>query len=98
MPTLFGAREMNVFEALRANSSSDTAKEPQGVDAGALATLISTAELAIRLRRHATEHLARLSAELADANKLVLLPQVFGVTHGADVARRLAEHLGDEIS
>jgi anion-transporting ArsA/GET3 family ATPase len=98
LPTLFGAREMNVFEALRANSSSDTAKEPQGVDAGALATLISTAELAIRLRRHATGHLERLSAGLPDANKLVLLPQVFGVTHGADVARRLAEHLGDEIS
>lgn len=98
LPTLFGAREQHVFEGLRAQSSSKGSKATGGDDGAALATLISTAELAIRLRRHASGHLERLGAGLGDANKLVLLPQVFDAASGADVAQRLAEHLGDEIS
>lgn len=98
LPTLFGARELSVFETLRSNTRDVEHDGLFASDADALAELIGAADLAIRLRRHATGHLERLRAGLSDVGQLVLLPQVFGSDAGDDVARRLAGHLADEIS
>jgi anion-transporting ArsA/GET3 family ATPase len=98
LPTLFGARELSVFETLRTDTRDAEDDGLFASDADALAELISAADLAIRLRRHATGHLERLRAGLSDVGQLVLLPQVFGADAGDDIARRLAGHLADEIS
>ena len=98
LPALFGARESAVFDALRSNSSSVDDEQVLAGDRDALDLLIAAADLAVRLRRHATGHLERLRSGLGEPGKLVLLPQVFGPTVGSDVARQLANHLADEIS
>lgn len=99
LPTLFGARELTVFDALRSNEQRLGEADGIGAaDADALGAIVGAADLAISLRRHATGHLERLQAGLRDARTLVLLPQVFGADTSVDVALNLVDHLADEIS
>lgn len=96
-PELFSARESDVFDALRSFVETGSAKAIGQTERVALTTVIETAELARRLRRHATLQLERLRKALADGEELLLLPQVFESAEAFVVTRRLQEFLADEV-
>jgi hypothetical protein len=55
------------------------------------------ADLAVRMRRSRTAHIARLAAELPPATPLVFVPELFTRAQGIRATRMVADALGDEV-
>ena len=96
-PQLFGDRESEVFEALRAHAEIVNGTALSARERTLLDVLISAAELTQRLRLHASAQLDRLRAGLSSFDELLFLPYVFDAEDGAAVTERLARLLADEV-
>ena len=93
LPELFGRREEEVFEALRAPpavATLDAALE------GDVTPILDAAQLAVTLRRTRAGHLRTLREALTDVDMLYL-PEVFARSTGLRFTRQVAEALDEEL-
>jgi anion-transporting ArsA/GET3 family ATPase len=99
LPELFSRGEEEIFESLDTPENHErleaAASRDRGEEAGA--QVFHAARLAVQLRRHGAEHLARLRAALSDDVPIAYLPYLFGRTHGPRAIRQVAESLAEEI-
>ncbi|MFN3216108.1 MAG: ArsA family ATPase [Acidimicrobiales bacterium] len=94
LPELFGEREEAVFNALRDDAPASMLRDELGRDVD---RVFEGADLAVRMRRSRTAHIARLAAELPPATPLVFVPELFTRAQGIRATRMVAEALGDEV-
>ena len=94
LPELFGQREEEVFEQLRAHEVEEVVSERAG---GSVATILEGARLAVTMRRTRAGHLERLQAGLPADLPVLLLPFLFTRTHGMRTTRQMAQSLGEEL-
>jgi hypothetical protein len=59
--------------------------------------VFSAARLAVRMRRIGSDHLERLRAGLGPETPLLLLPFLFGRSHGPRAIHQVAELLAEEL-
>jgi anion-transporting ArsA/GET3 family ATPase len=95
LPELFGRSEEATFASLAddALALATALREPEEVVAG----LLDAARLAVRLRRIGAEHLDRLRQGLPAAMPLLLVPFLFGRSHGPRAIHQVAEALAEEL-
>jgi anion-transporting ArsA/GET3 family ATPase len=94
LPELFGQREEEVFEELRAPETEDVLSERAG---GSVAPVLEAARLAVTLRRTRSAHLQRLQAGLPEGMPVLLLPYLFVRSFGVRTTRQVAHALGEEL-
>ena len=94
LPELFGRREEDVFEQLRAPELTTTLSKAVGGDVDAV---LEGARLAVTLRRTRAAHLERLRQSLDPAIPVLLLPYLFSRQHGLRTTRQVAASLGEEL-
>ena len=98
LPELFGRGEEAVFDALmdktRSPAPEDVLSEAVG---GPVRPLLDGAELAVKLRRTRSIHLAHLREGLPDGTPLLYVPYLFQRSHGARATAQVAAHLGEEL-
>lgn len=94
LPELYGRGEEEVFDRVATPQGRAALQEAAGKRAP---LLVDAAELAMNLRRSRTEHLSRLRSNLPDDLPLLILPELFGPSHGVRTTRLVAELLGEEI-
>jgi hypothetical protein len=94
LPELFGQREEEIFEELRAPELEHTLSERAG---GNVAPVLEAARLAVTMRRTRSVHLQRLQAELPEDLPVLLLPYLFARSFGARTTRQVAHALGEEL-
>jgi anion-transporting ArsA/GET3 family ATPase len=94
LPELFGRREEELFEWLRAPERVAALEEAVG---GPIGAVLDGAELAVTLRRTRGAHLARLRDELPEGTPLLYVPYLFQRSHGVRATRQVAEHLSQEL-
>lgn len=105
LPELFGRREEERFEQLRAPGQLEalaaavTKVGPGGLkaDAGTVGGVFSAAELAVQLRRSRAGHLTELRGQLGDSIPLLLVPEMFTRSHGARATAMVADALSSEL-
>src|SRR5581483_6895948 len=79
LPELFGQREEEIFEELRAPGAEEIVSQRVG---GNIAPVLEAARLAVTLRRTGSSHLQRLQAGLPSGLPVLLMPYLFSRTHG----------------
>ena len=94
LPELFGQREEEIFEQLRAPDTERVLSERAG---GTVAPVLEAARLAVTMRRTRSAHLQRLQAGLPEDLPVLLAalpvrPQLRGAHH-----RQVAGALGEEL-
>jgi anion-transporting ArsA/GET3 family ATPase len=94
LPELFGRGEEQVFEALRKPESAKLLAEEAGPG---VADVLAGAELAVRMRRTKSQHLATLRAGLAPGVPLLYVPELFTRHHGVRATRQVADRLAEEL-
>jgi anion-transporting ArsA/GET3 family ATPase len=94
LPELFGQREEEIFEQLRAHEVEEVLSERAG---GSVATILEGARLAVTMRRTRAGHLEHLQAGLPTDLPVLLLPFLFTRTHGMRTTRQMAQALGEEL-
>ena len=94
LPELFGQREEEVFEQLRAPETERVLSERAG---GPVAPVLEAARLVVTMRRTRSAHLQRLQAELPEGMPVLLLPYLFVRSFGARTTRQVAHALGEEL-
>ena len=94
LPELFGQREEEVFEQLRAPETEKILSERAG---GPVAPVMEAARLAVTMRRTRAGHLERLQAGLPPDLPVLLLPYQFTRTHGLRTTRQMAQSLSEEL-
>jgi anion-transporting ArsA/GET3 family ATPase len=94
LPELFGQREEEIFEQLRAPDTAATLSSRAGGD---VAPVLEAARLAVTLRRTGAGHLQHLQANLPAELPVLLLPELFTRTHGRRSTRQMAQFLGEEL-
>jgi anion-transporting ArsA/GET3 family ATPase len=94
LPELFGQREEEIFEQLRAHEVEEVLSERAG---GSVATILEGARLAVTMRRTRAGHLEHLQAGLPPDLPVLLLPFLFTRTHGMRTTRQMAQALGEEL-
>jgi anion-transporting ArsA/GET3 family ATPase len=94
LPELFGQREEEIFEQLRAHEVEEVVSERAG---GSVATILEGARLAVTMRRTRAGHLEHLQAGLPPDLPVLLLPFLFTRTHGMRTTRQMAQALGEEL-
>jgi anion-transporting ArsA/GET3 family ATPase len=94
LPELFGQREEEIFEQLRAHDVEEALSERAG---GSVATILEGARLAVTMRRTRAGHLEHLQAGLPPDLPVLLLPFLFTRTHGMRTTRQMAQALGEEL-
>jgi len=94
LPELFGQREEEIFEQLRAHDVEEALSERAG---GSVATILEGARLAVTMRRTRAGHLEYLQAGLPPDLPVLLLPFLFTRTHGMRTTRQMAQALGEEL-
>lgn len=94
LPELFGRAEEECFDEVRQPArvaALETAAGP-GVQ-----PVLDAAELAVRLRRTRSGHLARLRDGLARGTTLLYVPELFTRHHGVRATQLVADALGQEM-
>jgi anion-transporting ArsA/GET3 family ATPase len=94
LPELFGQREEEVFEQLRAPEVEAILSSRAG---GSVAPVLEGARLAVTMRRTRSGHLQRLQAGLPPDLPVLLLPYLFTRTHGLRTTKQVAQSLGEEL-
>jgi anion-transporting ArsA/GET3 family ATPase len=94
LPELFGQREEEIFEELRAPEVEAVLSTRAG---GAVAPVLEAARLAVTMRRTRSAHLQRLQAGLPEGLPVLLLPYLFSRQHGLRTTRQVATSLGEEL-
>jgi anion-transporting ArsA/GET3 family ATPase len=94
LPELFGQREEEIFEQLRAPETERVLSERAG---GSVAPVLEAARLAVTMRRTRSAHLQRLQAGLPDGMPVLLLPYLFVRSFGARTTRQVAHALDEEL-
>jgi anion-transporting ArsA/GET3 family ATPase len=94
LPELFGQREEEIFEELRAPENEEVVSERAG---GQVAPVLEAARLAVTMRRTRSAHLQRLRAGLPDGMPVLLLPYLFVRSFGTRTTRQVAHSLGEEL-
>jgi anion-transporting ArsA/GET3 family ATPase len=94
LPELFGQREEEIFEELRAPETEAVLSERAG---GSVAPVLEAARLAVTLRRTRSAHLQRLQAGLPEGMPVLLLPYLFVRSFGVRTTRQVAHALGEEL-
>jgi hypothetical protein len=94
LPELFGQREEEIFEELRAPETQEVLSERAG---GSVAPVLEAARLAVTMRRTRSAHLQRLQAGLPEGMPVLLLPYLFVRSFGARTTRQVASALGEEL-
>lgn len=95
LPELFGRREEEVFERLRAPKVAKllAAQAGRGV-----VGVLDAAELAVQLRRTRAEHLVTLRSSLPAEVPVLYLPELFTRAMGMRLLSRVTEALAEEIA
>ena len=96
LPELFGQREEEIFEQLRAPETERVLSERAG---GPVAPVLEAARLAVTMRRTRSAHLQRLHGRAARGHAgavapVPLRPQLRRPHHTRQVAQSLGEELG----
>jgi anion-transporting ArsA/GET3 family ATPase len=94
LPELFGQREEEIFEQLRAPETERVLSERAG---GTVTPVLEAARLAVTLRRTRSTHLQHLQAGLPQGLPVLLLPYLFARSFGARTTRQVADALGEEL-
>ncbi|MGP0031114.1 MAG: ArsA-related P-loop ATPase [Acidimicrobiales bacterium] len=94
LPELFGQREEEIFEQLRAPEVERVLSSRAG---GPVGPVLEAARLAVTMRRTRAGHLERLLAGLPRRLPVLLLPFLFTRTHGLRTTRQMAQSLGEEL-
>jgi len=94
LPELFGQREEEIFEQLRAPDTERVLSERAD---GNVAPVLEAARLAVTMRRTRSAHLQRLQAGLPEDIPVLLLPYLFARSFGARTTRQVAHALGEEL-
>jgi anion-transporting ArsA/GET3 family ATPase len=94
LPELFGQREEEIFEQLRAPEAEAVLSTRAG---GPVAPVLEAARVAVTMRRTSAGHLQRLQAGLPPELPVLLLPYLFTRTHGMRTTKQVAQSLGEEL-
>jgi anion-transporting ArsA/GET3 family ATPase len=94
LPELFGQREEEIFEQLRAPEVEAVLSTRAG---GSVAPVLEAARLAVTMRRTRAGHLQRLQAGLPPDLPVLLLPYLFSRTYGMRTTKQVAQSLGEEL-
>jgi anion-transporting ArsA/GET3 family ATPase len=94
LPELFGQREEEIFEQLRAPETEHVLATRA---AGDVAPVLEAARLAVTLRRTRSTHLQHLQAGLPADLPVLLLPYLFARSFGARTTHQVAHALGEEL-
>jgi anion-transporting ArsA/GET3 family ATPase len=95
LPELFGRGEEEVFDTLREMPASDQLTDRIGPGAEAV---MEAAELAVKMRRTKSQHLATLRAGLPEGTPLIYVPELFARRHGVRATRQVADFLAEELT
>jgi anion-transporting ArsA/GET3 family ATPase len=94
LPELFGRGEEELFEKLRRPAPMSKLVEQVGPGAEAV---LAGAELAVKMRRTKSHHLAALRAGLPPGTPMLYVPELFARQHGVRATRQVAEYLAEEL-
>ena len=94
LPELFGQREEEIFEQLRAPEAERVLSERAG---GSVGPVLEAARLAVTIRRTGSTHMQRLQAGLPEGLPVLLVPYLFARSFGARTTRQVARALGEEL-
>ena len=94
LPELFGQREEEIFEQLRAPDVERVLSDRAG---GTVTPVLEAARLAVTMRRTRAAHMQRLQAGLPEGLPVRLLPYLFARSFGARTTRQVAHALGEEL-
>jgi len=94
LPELFGQREEEIFEQLRAPDVEQVLSTRAG---GSVAPVLEAARLAVTMRRTRAGHMQRLQAGLPADLPVLLLPYLFTRSHGMRTTKQVAQSLGEEL-
>lgn len=94
LPELFGEREERVFHELLGENHGDVLR---GIAGPPVRRVLEGADLAVRLRRSRTAHIARLREGLPADTPMLFVPETFGRAAGIRATHMMAEAIGDEL-
>ncbi len=94
LPELFGTREEEVFRELLKDGPTKKLRDAVG---GPVRHVLAGADLAVRLRRSRTSHIARLRQELPPRTPMMYVPEMFSRAQGIRATRMIADAIGDEL-
>lgn len=94
LPELFGTREEKVFRQLLDDGPAKRLRDEVG---NPVRHVLAGADLAVRLRRSRTSHIARLRGELPPDTPMMYVPEMFTRAQGIRATRMIADAIEDEL-